>query len=71
MDFESLSPELQQKARACKTPEELIELAQAEGVELDNEQLQAVSGGSWDENNGTCRKDMDDCSTFCPTAWHA
>ena len=35
------------KAIACKSPEELIALAKAEGVKLTDEQLDAISGG-WD-----------------------
>lgn len=45
MNLEDLSPELQEKARACKTPEELIELAKDEGVTLTEEQIERVSGG--------------------------
>ena len=45
MKFEDLSPELQEKAVACKTPEELFELAKAEGVELGEEELEAINGG--------------------------
>ncbi len=45
MDFTDLTPELQEKARACKTPEELLALAKEEGVELTEEQLEAVAGG--------------------------
>lgn len=59
MDFEGLAPELKEKARACKTPEELMALVQAEGVELSDEQLEAVSGGvDW----------IDDCTEVgaCP-----
>ena len=33
------------KVKACKNHEELLALAKAEGVELTNEQLNAVSGG--------------------------
>ena len=43
--FENISPELREKARACASAEELFELARAEGIELTDEQLQAVSGG--------------------------
>ncbi len=32
MDFEGLTAEQKEKAIACKTPEELIELAKNEGV---------------------------------------
>ena len=48
MDFENLSPELKEKAIACKTSEELLELAKSEGIELNDEQIAAISGGqSW------------------------
>lgn len=47
MDFDDLSPELREKAEACKTPEELFALAKAEGIELSDEQLDAISGGKW------------------------
>ena len=40
-----LSPELQEKARACQTTEELTELAAQNDVELSEDALQAVSGG--------------------------
>ena len=33
------------KARLCKNSEELLALAKAEGIELTEEQLEAVSGG--------------------------
>ena len=33
------------KAKACKSQEELLKLAKAEGVELTSEQIEAVSGG--------------------------
>ena len=45
MKFEYLSPELQEKAMACKTPEELFELAKSEGRELADEELEAINGG--------------------------
>lgn len=49
MNFEDLTPEQQEKALACKTTEELVELAKSEGVDLTDEQLSAVAGGdaSW------------------------
>jgi len=43
--FEGLSDEQIAKAKACKSSEELLALAKAEGVELNNEQLEAISGG--------------------------
>ena len=47
MNFENLTPEQREKARACKTADELIELAKSEGAELTDDQLEAVSGGAW------------------------
>ena len=45
MKFEDLTPELQEKANACKTPEEILALAKEEGYELSDEELEGVSGG--------------------------
>lgn len=55
MTFDDLSPELREKALACKTPEDLIKLAQEEGVDLNDEQLQAISGGhEWSCSDKKC-----------------
>ena len=49
MNFEDLAPELQEKAKACKSPEELLALAHQEGYELSDAELEQVSGGGfWD-----------------------
>ena len=49
MNFEDLSPELREKALLCKTPDELLQLAESAGIELSDKQLEAVSGGAlWD-----------------------
>ena len=45
MEFKDLAPELQAKAKACANGEELMALAQEEGVELTDEQMEAVAGG--------------------------
>ena len=42
-----ISPELREKAAACKTPDELLELARQEGYELSDEELSGISGGDW------------------------
>ena len=45
MDLEKLTDDQKAKARACKTPEEMLDMAREEGYELSDEQLEAVSGG--------------------------
>ena len=47
MDFKDLSPELREKAEACKTPEELLALAKSEGYKLSDEEMEGISGGKW------------------------
>ena len=48
-DFEEyikdLSPELQEKARACKTKDELMQLVADEDLEIPMEALEGVAGG--------------------------
>lgn len=54
MDFDELKdPELQVRLKAAKTPEELLEIAKESGVELEDAQLTAISGGTW-------------CDEYCP-----
>ena len=43
--WENLTDEQKEKAKACKTADELIKLAGEEGIELPDEALEAVSGG--------------------------
>ena len=46
MNFEDLkNPELQEKLKAAKTPEELVALAKEEGMELSDEQLESLCAG--------------------------
>ncbi|MBR2834409.1 MAG: hypothetical protein IKE43_01650 [Coriobacteriales bacterium] len=45
MDFSDLTPEQIEKAKECKSADELVALAQEEGIELSDEQLEAFSGG--------------------------
>ena len=44
--YDSLTGEQKEKAKACRTTEELIALAAQEGVELPDEMMGAVAGGS-------------------------
>ena len=45
MNYEDLTPEQQEKARACKTSDELRGLALENGIELSDEQIDKISGG--------------------------
>ena len=62
MDIENyikdLSPELQEKARACKSTDELLKLADDNDIELTADTLESVSGGacenSKEEPKGRC-----------------
>jgi hypothetical protein len=55
MNFEDLkNPEFQEKLKSAQTPEELAALAKAEGVELSDEQLETIAGGSWREGDTWC-----------------
>ena len=40
-----MSQELKDKARTCKTPEEVLALAQEEGIALNDEELDQIAGG--------------------------
>lgn len=44
--LKGLSQEQIAKVKACKSQEEMLKLAKEEGVELTDEQLEVVSGGS-------------------------
>ena len=58
MKLEDLSTDLQEKAKACNSPEELLALAKEEGFELSDEVLESISGGmTW-----SC---LNDCGAFC------
>ena len=56
MNFEDLkNPGLQEKLKACKTAEELVALAESEGVELSDAELDGLSGGAvWDCSDNIC-----------------
>ena len=43
--LKGLNEEQIAKIKACKNQEEMLALAKQEGIELTNEQLEAVSGG--------------------------
>ena len=63
MNFEDLkNPEFQEKLMSAKSAADLVELAKAQGVELTDEQLDAVAGGEqqnlWEQTHD------DDCANF-------
>ena len=56
--LKNLTEEQISKAKACKNTEEILKLAKEESIELNDEQLEAVSGGC-----GTTSVPIDD---YCP-----
>lgn len=53
MKFDEIKdPELQQKLKLAKTPEDVLEIAKDQGVELSLDELDAASGGWGDPCNG-------------------
>lgn len=59
MNNQNLTDTLMEKARACKTSEELSALAAEVGVELSDDELEGVAGGSWATD---CSKE--DCDDY-------
>ena len=43
--YDSLTDEQKAKAKSCRNAEELIKLAESEGIELPDEVLDSVAGG--------------------------
>ena len=51
MEFSVLSEEQRAKLKACTSSEEIIALAQEEGIELTEEQLDVIAGGGiWSDD---------------------
>ena len=63
MGFDDLSTDMQEKARAAETMEELVDLANESGRELSDEELDSLSGGNYAPT-------FSDCTSFvtCKTA---
>lgn len=63
MGFDNLSADVQEKARAAETMEELEELANESGRQLSDEELDTLSGGNYAPT-------FSDCTSFvtCRTA---
>ncbi|MBO6140630.1 MAG: hypothetical protein J6O40_02455 [Ruminococcus sp.] len=62
--IESLSPELQEKARQCKTKEELNAFIAENEIELPEDALEMVSGGCSYSNDKLDQGDLVDL--YCP-----
>ena len=45
MNFDSITTDLLEKAEACETPQELMELAQDSGIDLTDADLDMIAGG--------------------------
>ena len=56
--IKDLSPELQEKAKACKTTDELLKLADENDIEIPGDVLETVSGGLFCDHN--CASDGHD-----------
>ena len=54
MKLEDLTPELQEKAKACASVEDILALAEEEGFELSDGQLESMAGGFWDCDDYFC-----------------
>ena len=54
--LKGLSEEQIKKVEACKNSDEILALAKAEGMELTDEQLEAVSGGGCLGGTAKCSK---------------
>jgi len=60
--LKSLTPEQIEKVKDCENSDEILKLAKEEGIELTNEQLEAISGGF-----SLCYPDVSDlwCTNCC------
>jgi len=65
MSIEDLSPDVVEKVKACKTPEEMRELAEEAGYKLTDEELHALSGGEHCSDWEGCPQWEDMCLQFC------
>lgn len=45
MEYKNLTEEQKERAMALKSPEEMLEFAKNEGIEITDEQLEGVAGG--------------------------
>ena len=64
MEFKDLTPELQEEAKACKSPEEFLKFCKKNMITLSDEQLEALSGGAAECNIGYFCSAYQGCSFY-------
>ena len=47
MKTTDMTPEQIEKAKTCKSPEEILAMVRDEGIELSDSQLENIAGGDW------------------------
>lgn len=51
MQYEDLSTEQREMAEAAASPEEIVHLAEQQGIKLTDEELEEVVGGAWNQSD--------------------
>ena len=67
--LKGLTPEQIEKVKACKNQEELLKIAKEEGIELTDEQLDAVSGGACTPSNPKCKQCNSNANVIYDGQW--
>lgn len=56
--YENLTDEQREEAKACKTPEDMLALAEKMNIKLSDEEIEGISGGGmWSDDCRFCPKD--------------
>lgn len=63
--LKGLTKEQLEKARACKNSRELLEVAKSEGLELTEEQLEAIAGGGCTSSGPKQQAPVTNGNGFC------
>ena len=64
MNFDNLSPEQLEDAKACKTPEEFLGFCEKNQIKLSKEELETVTGGAQECNIGYLCFVYGDCKGY-------
>ena len=67
--LKGLTDEQIKKVEACKNTEEILKLAKEEGIQLNDEQLEAVSGGMCNQQVGNSVKKCPVCQSESITVY--